>query len=344
MRAPLLPMEELDRLRADPQYWRSPGGATGGPRGAASGFAGADARLADGNPDDRVAASVTAYLVRMCTRATPFGLFAGCALGSVGEIDRIGGRRSGGHHAAQQTRHRGARGARRAAARRPVDAAGDGRSSPTPAATTPAGAMRLIESRLRDGRRTHHLVVIEDDAPLRCALDAAAGGCSVEKVVDAVAAARRRRARRGTRIRGCAGRGPRADPGGRARGDGPRAVGARAVVAERAGPGRDVGGAGAGVRGARRAWTRPGSAIRQRPTISVATSLLDLAGGGDDARLIQVDLHRAGAGLTLGPRRRAAARRGGGSAAPAVPSGDDPALTPVQGGVRRPATRTARSR
>ena len=41
-------------------------------------------RLAAGSPDDRVAASVTAYLVRMCTRATPFGLFAGCATGVVG--------------------------------------------------------------------------------------------------------------------------------------------------------------------------------------------------------------------------------------------------------------------
>ena len=34
---------------------------------------------------------------------------------------------------------------------------------------------------------------------------------------------------------------------------------------------------------------------------TVAASLLELAGDGDDARLVQVDMHRAGSGLTLGP-------------------------------------------
>lgn len=47
--------------------------------------------------------------------------------------------------------------------------------------------IRLIQSRLKDGRRAHRLVV-EDDAPLRCALDTATGGAELAEIVHAVAA------------------------------------------------------------------------------------------------------------------------------------------------------------
>ena len=50
-----------------------------------------------------------------------------------------------------------------------------------------ADAWRIISSRAR-WIRSHHLVVVEDDAPLRSALAAAAGGATVEQIVDTVAA------------------------------------------------------------------------------------------------------------------------------------------------------------
>ena len=85
LRAPLLPLEELDRLRADPMYWRTLVNRPEVLEALHLASPGLVRRLAAGDPDQRVIASVTAYLVRMCTRATPFGLFAGCSVGEVGE-------------------------------------------------------------------------------------------------------------------------------------------------------------------------------------------------------------------------------------------------------------------
>src|ERR1700746_1862358 len=89
LRAPLLPVEELDRLRADPTYWPRLAGRPEVREALHLASPSLMRRLAAGNPDDKVAASVTAYLVRMCTRATPFGFFAGCALGAVGDTTAL---------------------------------------------------------------------------------------------------------------------------------------------------------------------------------------------------------------------------------------------------------------
>src|ERR1700739_155838 len=93
LRAPLLPMEELDRLGAGPTSWLLLAGRPEVREALHLASPGLMRRLAAGNPDDRVAASVTSYLVRMCTRATPFGLFAGCSLGEGGGATPFGGRR-----------------------------------------------------------------------------------------------------------------------------------------------------------------------------------------------------------------------------------------------------------
>lgn len=90
LRAPLLPLEELDRLRADPTYWRTLSTRPEVLEALHLASPGLVRRLAAGAADDpRVAAAVTAYLVRMFTRATPFGLFAGCAFGVVGEATAL---------------------------------------------------------------------------------------------------------------------------------------------------------------------------------------------------------------------------------------------------------------
>jgi len=86
LRAPLLPLEELDRLRADPSYWRTLAERPEVIEAVHLASPGLVRRLAGRTGDDaRVAAAVTAYLVRMCARATPFGLFASCAVGVMGE-------------------------------------------------------------------------------------------------------------------------------------------------------------------------------------------------------------------------------------------------------------------
>ncbi|WP_006246747.1 lantibiotic dehydratase [Mycolicibacterium tusciae] len=298
MRAPLLPTDELDRLRGDARYWQVLAERPEVREALHLASPGLLQRLADGKPDDKVAASVTAYLVRMCTRATPFGLFAGCALGSVSETTalRVDGPEGTTRHSRPDTEALAALVERLLAdpATRPAMAV-----EPNSSRYHAAGAMRLIESRLGEGRRTHHLVMITDDAPLRCALDAAAGGRSVETVAQAVQA----------QI------GVEADE---AREYVDALVEARVLtpVAEPAVTGPEplahVLSAlnAAGLTASSQALAQvaeeltklDAAGLGNLPTAydSVATSLLELAGGGDKARLIQVDLHRDGEGLTLG--------------------------------------------
>ncbi|MFH5230775.1 lantibiotic dehydratase [Antrihabitans spumae] len=187
MRAPLLPLEELDKLRADQTYWRTMVSRPDVREALHLASPALLRRLDADDPDDRVVASVTAYLVRMCTRATPFGLFAGCSLGTVGVdtallVDGPDGttRRSRPDTEVLTT----------LVERLVTDPAT--RPSmvvePNSSRYHAAGALRLIESRLQKGRRTHHLVVVEDDVPLRCALAAATGGAEVDDVAKAVAA------------------------------------------------------------------------------------------------------------------------------------------------------------
>jgi len=301
MRAPLLPLEELDRLRADPTYWSSLAARPEVREALHLASPGLMRRLAAGSPDDRVIASVTAYLVRMCTRATPFGLFAGCATGVVGDETAlvVDGPEGTTRHSRPDTEVLASLVERLLADSSTRQAMV---VEPNSSRYHAAGAMRLIESRLRDGRRTHHLVVVEDDSPLRCALDAAAGGCAVERVADAVRAHAGVEADEArdyvdalveahvlTAVAEPAVTGPEPLAHVQSSLSGPglaattEALGQVADELARL----DAGGLG-----------NPPEAYD-----ALAATLLDLAGDGDgdDGRLVQVDLHRAGSGLTLGP-------------------------------------------
>jgi thiopeptide-type bacteriocin biosynthesis protein len=298
MRAPLLPMEELDRLRADAQYWQVLAERPEVREALHLASPGLLQRLAEGKPDDKVAASVTAYLVRMCTRATPFGLFAGCSLGSIGDTTAltVDGPDGTTRHSRPDTEVLAALVERllNDASTRPAMAV-----EPNSSRYHAGGAMRIIESRSRDGRRTHHLVLIEDDAPLRCAMDAATGGRSVEEVADAVQAETGVEAAEardyvdaliGARVLT-----PVAEPA--VTGPEPLAH----VLASLSGPG--LAATSAALDRVSGELTKLDTAGLGNPPAAydgVANSLLELAGGGDSARLIQVDLHRAGSGLTLG--------------------------------------------
>jgi len=299
LRAPLLPVEELDRLRADPTYWLRLAEQPEVREALHLASPGLMRRLAAGNPDDKVAASVTAYLVRMCTRATPFGLFAGCSLGEVGDATAlvVDGPEGTARHSRPDTEVLATMVDRLLAdaSTRPAMVV-----EPNSSRYHAAGAMRIIESRVREGRRSHHLVVVEDDAPLRCALDAAAGGCAVAQVVDAV------KSHAGVEH-------------DEARNYVDALIDAKVLtaVAEPAVTGPEPLAhvvsslSGHGLAAASEALARvsdelarlDGAGLGNPPEAydSVAETLLDLVGEGDDARLVQVDLHRAGSGLTLGP-------------------------------------------
>ncbi|WP_055403127.1 MULTISPECIES: lantibiotic dehydratase [unclassified Mycobacterium] len=301
MRAPLLPLEELDRLRADSTYWRSLVARPEIREALHLASPGLTRRLVAGDPDARVIASVTAYLTRMCTRATPFGLFAGCSLGKVSPEPGatalvVDGPEGVSRHSRPDTEVLAALVERLLAdpATRPSM-----KVEPNSSRYHAAGAMRLIESRLRDGRRTHHLVVVEDDAPLRCALEGAAGGRVVDRVVEAVAegvGVERDEAREYVdALIEAKVLTPVAEPA---------VTGAEPLtqlMSSLSGP--DFAATSEALRRVCEELAGLDAAGIGNPPEAyeaVAATLLELAGAGDEARLVQVDLHRAGSGLTLG--------------------------------------------
>lgn len=292
MRAPLLPLDELDRLRAEPDYWRELVARPDVREALHLASPGLLRCLDAGDPDARVIASVTAYLARMCTRATPFGLFAGCAVGAVDDQTAltVDGPEGTARHSRPDTEVLASLVERLMAdpATRQAMVV-----EPNSSRYRAAGALRLIESRLRDARRSHHLLVVQDDAALRCALTVAEGGAVVSDVVAAVAASADvddAEAREYVdalidahvltpvaepavtgleplaHVRSCLGEHP----------------GLNEVAAQLA----ELDAAGLG---------NPPEAYS-----AVTQALLELSGGSDDGKVVQVDLHRAGQGLTLG--------------------------------------------
>ncbi|CAM3663076.1 lantibiotic dehydratase [Smaragdicoccus niigatensis] len=299
MRAPLLPLEELEGLRTDPTYWRTLVSRPAVREALYLASPGLMRRVAAGEPDDRMIASVTAYLVRMCTRSTPFGLFAGCSLGVTGDETALAvdGPEGTNRHSRPDTEVLTLLVERLIAdaSTRPLMEV-----EPNSSRYHTAGGLRLIESRLRDGRRTHHLVVVEEDTALQCALEAAADGCLVEKVVDAVM------------------RHAEVDVD-EARDYVDALIDAKVLtpVAEPAVTGPEplthvlASLRENGFTETTEALERISNELADLDAAGIGNpievyeaptaTLLELAGGGDDARLIQVDLHRAGSGLTLGP-------------------------------------------
>jgi len=124
---------------------------------------------------DKIERSVVRYLCRMTGRATPFGVFAGCSLGHMGPETRL-------VTAGTETYRRHTR----------LDmdylcALADalGREPPVRAALPcrpdaglyrAAGRLRYLETRIRNGMRSHHLVAVDPTAYLDATLARAADG------------------------------------------------------------------------------------------------------------------------------------------------------------------------
>lgn len=140
----------------------------------------------DSKKGRRAEETLVRYLQRMMTRATPFGLFAGCSVGTIGEASRLrlAPRRDYRRHtrldmdylfalAEDLGRDPGLR--RRLVYR------------PNSSLYLAAGRWRYAEARL-DGRiRSHHLVAVETAAYLEHALETARGGATVAELARAVA-------------------------------------------------------------------------------------------------------------------------------------------------------------
>jgi thiopeptide-type bacteriocin biosynthesis protein len=132
--------------------------------------------------------SLVRYVARMCGRATPFGLFAG---GAVGDIAPGAPTRLRLADLSTYRRH----------SRLDMDylfalceaLASDEelrrrlRYRPNSTLYRAAGRLRYVEARLADGARTHHLVAVEPSAHLDAALERARGGATLTEIVAAVA-------------------------------------------------------------------------------------------------------------------------------------------------------------
>jgi thiopeptide-type bacteriocin biosynthesis protein len=138
-------------------------------------------------PDTRqgrsIERSLVRYVTRMSTRPTPFGLFAGCAVGTVAASTRLDIAAAD----AVQRRTRLDAGVVDALARAlAVDARWRDRvhwrSNPTRHRV--AGRVRYIDVRTDGSRRTHHLVAVDETRAIRETLARAADGATRPQLVD----------------------------------------------------------------------------------------------------------------------------------------------------------------
>ena len=132
--------------------------------------------------------SIVRYLERMCTRPTPFGLFSGWSVGSIG-------RNGEPTVLLLQPRSQYRTSSRldfdylfalSGALRRDEALALELSYQPNSSLRRIADAWHYTESRLQGATRSHHLVKLEDDPFLAAAVDRAGAGATVADLVDAV--------------------------------------------------------------------------------------------------------------------------------------------------------------
>jgi hypothetical protein len=133
----------------------------------------------------RVERALVRYVARLAGRATPFGLFAGCSVGTIGDETRleIAGRAKYRRHTRLDTDYLfalldalvGDPVVRRALSYRPNSSL-----------YRVADRSRYVESRLSGTLRSHHLVAVEPSPALEAALDRARDGAGFEALVAAV--------------------------------------------------------------------------------------------------------------------------------------------------------------
>lgn len=141
----------------------------------------------DGERGEKVEPALVRYLERMAGRATPFGLFAGCAVGTAGErtVLETAPRTRRGRHTRLDMDY--LCGLAEALAADP-ELRASLRWFPSTGIYRAAGRLRYVESRLENGVRSHHLVAVDHTPYLEVALERARGGARPAEVAEALTA------------------------------------------------------------------------------------------------------------------------------------------------------------
>ncbi len=141
------------------------------------------------NPDSdrglRTERAVVCYLARMTTRATPFGLFAGISLGTIGSETRlkVGDRQEISRHTRLDNDYLFAL-LQALEAEPPVREVL--RFRPNDTLWYGAGRARYVEARLKEKVRSYHLVSVEDSPELRATLAKAGEGATRQALAAAL--------------------------------------------------------------------------------------------------------------------------------------------------------------
>jgi thiopeptide-type bacteriocin biosynthesis protein len=137
-------------------------------------------RWVAGEPSDPVALlrSTLSYVTRMCLRATPFGLFAGCSVGAVGD---------GALSLAPRHAYRRATRLDYGFLARVVHGVESDRTArggltffPNSGIYRAGGRLRFAERRVEGGSVRYHRVAVREDEALTTVLDAATGGATLD--------------------------------------------------------------------------------------------------------------------------------------------------------------------
>jgi hypothetical protein len=137
--------------------------------------------LAGGEETDlgKLQRSLLAYLTRMAARPTPFGLFAACSTGQVAERTEL-------IVSAELRRRTRPDMDFLVAATAELSKDREVRRAtvwwPNSSLYRSAGRIRMVETRLEGSVRSHHLVALEADEPLRAVLSRAQDGASIDEL------------------------------------------------------------------------------------------------------------------------------------------------------------------
>jgi len=137
----------------------------------------------DGDRGQRAERALVRYVSRMAGRATPFGLFAGCGVGTVATDTRLVCGGPGSRHTRLDMEYLCSLGAalsRDGAVRRSL------RYRPSSSLYRAGGRFRYVEARLDGGVRSHHLVSVEASDALEVTLERARDGATFDRLAAAL--------------------------------------------------------------------------------------------------------------------------------------------------------------
>jgi thiopeptide-type bacteriocin biosynthesis protein len=133
----------------------------------------------------RAERSLLRYVSRMCGRATPFGLFAGCSIGRIGDVTRL--QTEDRHHYRRHTRlDMDYLSSLIDTLARDENIRRDLVFRPNSSLHDAAGRLHYAEARLRDRSRSYHLVAVDETAYLLETLARAESGATLATLADAL--------------------------------------------------------------------------------------------------------------------------------------------------------------